>query len=154
VEWHVRVRPEPGEGHAGGRRDRGARAHLPPSLAVRVAAWRASLILRVALVDWGNDFGFGIDVRVHITEAAHGRRRAAQVRTAMSGRALKGQLTSGYTCPTKQGVLLQPSDADQLSELLTLAVLKDREHHRRLGRAEKSDPAQNLASTPTDRGGA
>ena len=42
----------------------------------------------------------------------------------MSGRALKGQLTSGYTGPTKQGVLLQPSDADQLSELLAEAVVK------------------------------
>jgi hypothetical protein len=37
---------------------------------------------------------------------------------------LKGQLTSGYTGPTKQGVLLQPSDADQLSELLAEAVVR------------------------------
>jgi hypothetical protein len=36
----------------------------------------------------------------------------------MSGRSLKGQLTSGYTGPTKRGVLLQPTDADQLSEML------------------------------------
>jgi hypothetical protein len=42
----------------------------------------------------------------------------------MSGRALKGQLTSGYTGPTKQGVHLQPSDAEQLSELLAEAVVK------------------------------
>lgn len=57
------------------------------------------MVLRVALVDWGNDFGYGIDIRVHITEAAHECRRAAQARAAMSGRALKGQLTSGYTGP-------------------------------------------------------
>jgi hypothetical protein len=81
-------------------------------------------VLRVALVDWGNDFGFGIDIRVHITEAAHERRRAAQARAAMTGRALKGRLTSGYTGPTKQGVLLQPSDADRLSELLAEAVVR------------------------------
>ena len=42
----------------------------------------------------------------------------------MSGRALKGQLTSGYTGPTKQGVLFQLSDADELRELLAEAVAK------------------------------
>jgi len=42
-------------------------------------------VLRVALIDWGKDFGFGIDVRIHITEAAHERRKAAQARAAMSG---------------------------------------------------------------------
>jgi hypothetical protein len=41
----------------------------------------------------------------------------------MSGRKLEGQLTSGSTGPTKQGVLLQPSDADRLGELLAEAVI-------------------------------
>jgi hypothetical protein len=33
-------------------------------------------VLRVALVDWGNDFGIRIDVRVFVTDAAHDRGRA------------------------------------------------------------------------------
>ena len=37
-------------------------------------------VLRIALVDWGNDFGIGVDVRVFVTDAAHERRRAAQSR--------------------------------------------------------------------------
>ena len=89
-----------------------------------IALAKRGRVLRAALVDWDNDFGFGIDVRILITEAAHERRRAAQARAAMRGRALKGQLTSGYTGPTRQGVLLQPSDTDQLSELLAEAVVR------------------------------
>ena len=81
-------------------------------------------ILRVALVDWGNDFGIGVDVRVFVTDAAHDRRRAAQGRAALSGRRFDGSHVGGFVGPTKQGVLLQPSDADELSELLALAVLR------------------------------
>jgi hypothetical protein len=85
------------------------------------------------LVDWANDFGHGIDVRVHITEAVHERRRAAQVKAAMSGRKLEGQLTSSSTGPTKQGVLLQPSDADRLGELLAEAVIRAEAITARIG---------------------
>jgi hypothetical protein len=45
----------------------------------------------------------------------------------MSGRKLEGQLTTGYTGPTKQGLLLQPIDADQLSELIAEAVVRAEE---------------------------
>jgi hypothetical protein len=83
-------------------------------------------ILRVALVDWGNEFGIGIDVRVFVTDAAHDRRREARARAAVSGRRWKGAHHGRefFTGPTKQGVLLQPSDADQLSELLAEAVVR------------------------------
>jgi hypothetical protein len=81
-------------------------------------------VLRIALVDWGNDFGIGVDVRVFVTEAAHDRRRAAQGRAALSGRRFNGSHVGGFVGPTKQGVLVQPSDADVVSELLALAVLR------------------------------
>jgi hypothetical protein len=54
-------------------------------------------VLRVALVDWGNDFGDRcVDVRVFVTDAALGRSRAAQLKTARTGRAFRG--------PTRQGM--------------------------------------------------
>jgi hypothetical protein len=81
-------------------------------------------VLRVALVDRGNDFGIGIGVRVFVTEAAHERRRAAQSRAAINGRRFNGSRTSGFVGPTKQGVFLQPSNADEVSELLAEAVVR------------------------------
>jgi hypothetical protein len=51
------------------------------------------------------------------------------------------QLTSGYTGPTKQGVLPQPTDADQLSELLAEAVVR--------GRGDPSEPVMTLYGEPT-----
>jgi hypothetical protein len=89
-----------------------------------IALPKRGRVLRVALVDWGNDFGIGVDVRVFVTDAAHERRRVAQGRAAISGRRFNGSHRSGFVGPTKQGVLLQPGDADELSELLAEAVVK------------------------------
>jgi hypothetical protein len=73
-------------------------------------------VLGVALVDWGTTSGIGVDVRVFVTDAALGRSRAAQLKTARTGRAFRG--------PTRQGILMQPGDADELSEPLALAGVK------------------------------
>jgi hypothetical protein len=81
-------------------------------------------VLRVALVDRGNDFGIGIDVRVFVTDAAHDRSRAVKLKTARNGRAFRGRRNGRYTGPTKQGILMRPGDADEPSELLALAGVK------------------------------
>jgi hypothetical protein len=64
----------------------------------------------------GTTSGIGVDVRVFVTDAALGRSRAAQLKTARTGRAFRG--------PTRQGILMQPGDADELSEPLALAGVK------------------------------
>jgi hypothetical protein len=83
-------------------------------------------VLHVALVDWGNDFGVGIDVRVFVTDAAHDRKREARARAAISGRRWRGAHDSRefFTGPTRRGLLLQPGAAEELAELLALAVVK------------------------------
>jgi hypothetical protein len=83
-------------------------------------------IVHVALVDWSNDFGIGIDVRTFVTDARWDKVRAARARAALNGRRFEGAHDERrlYTGPTKQGILLQPSDADELTELLARAVLK------------------------------
>jgi hypothetical protein len=46
------------------------------------------------------------------------------LKTARTGRAFRGRRNGRYSGPTKQGILMQPGDADELSELLALAVVK------------------------------
>jgi hypothetical protein len=91
-----------------------------------IALPKRGTVLRVALVDYGNDFGVGIDARVFVTDAAHDRKREARARAATSGRRWKGAHDGRefFTGPTRQGLLLQPSAADELSELLALAALR------------------------------
>jgi hypothetical protein len=83
--------------------------------------------LRVALLDYGNEFGVGIDARVFVTDAAHDRKREARARAAVAGRRWKGSPRPYFVGPTRRGLLLQPSAADQLGELLQLAALKAEE---------------------------
>jgi hypothetical protein len=77
-------------------------------------------------LDYANDFGTGVDVRVFVTDERYDRIRAARARVALSGRRFNGSHrdTDFYVGPTRQGVLLQPGAAAVLADLLARAFVE------------------------------
>jgi hypothetical protein len=68
---------------------------------------------------------FGVDVREFVEPAYWDRINAARARAASSGRALRGPAhQEQYVGPMRKGWRLGPSAAEDLAELLALAVVK------------------------------
>jgi hypothetical protein len=63
-------------------------------------------------------------VRIFVTDGPRSQLGRAVEEGARTGRAFRGRRNGRYTGPTKQGILGQPGDADELSEPLAFAVVK------------------------------
>ena len=79
-------------------------------------------IIRVRIMP-DPEHGPGVDVREFLTEDRWTKLRASQARAALTGRQIKGPLRP-YVGPLRKGWRLSPFVADELSELLALAVAK------------------------------
>jgi hypothetical protein len=81
--------------------------------------------IRVRIVDAPDGTGPKIDVREFMTPAYWDRLNEARGRAALAGRKLRGPARSEqYSGPLKRGWWLEPHSADDLSELLALAVVE------------------------------
>jgi hypothetical protein len=81
--------------------------------------------IRVTIVDAPDGTGPRIDVREYMTPAYWDRLNEARGRAALAGRKLRGPARSEqYSGPLKRGWWLEPHTADELAELLALAVVK------------------------------
>jgi hypothetical protein len=81
--------------------------------------------IRVRIVAAPDGTGPRIDVREFMTDEFWHRVRDAQARAAATGRKIRGPTRpQQFTGPTRRGFWLQPFAADELGELLALAVVK------------------------------
>jgi len=83
---------------------------------------RIGTAIRVRVMD--TERGPAVDVREWWTDDRWTKIRDARARAAATGRRWRGPTGELYTGPLRRGWWLQPHTADELAELLALAVVK------------------------------
>jgi hypothetical protein len=90
----------------------------------RSAASALGRIIRVRIMP-DSEHGPGVDLREWVTEERWARTRAARAKAALTGRQIKGPLRpEQYVGPLRKGWRLGPGAAEELADLLALAVVK------------------------------
>jgi hypothetical protein len=85
---------------------------------------RTGRIIKVRVMDSPDGTGSVVDCREWMLDEFWDRVRAAQGRAAMTGRKIKGPMPAQqYTGPLRRGWWMQPSAAEQLSDLLARGVI-------------------------------